>query len=267
MIRAAYEEGKILWRREPIKELLKNPDLDRDTREKFELVLAVREYARDTLKLRVKGSYASYSHLDRPVVSYVLTVVPQTSLEPYTWWFPFVGRVPYKGYFSQAEADSKAASFQQRDYDTSVRPVSAFSTLGWFDDPLLDHLLKLDNVTLAEVIFHELLHNTLFVAGSMKFNESLANFFGNRAGMNFFRDRYGEKSAQYLQAREAWEQELEFAKYVDRVTGSLEELYQANLTRAEMLDRRRDIFTRSQTEWAQRTSGTSNHRDRAYSEQ
>ena len=267
IIRAAYEESKILWQREPIEKLLKNPDLDTETREKFELVLAVRIYARDKLKLRVKGSYASYSHLDRPVLSYVLTAAPWTSLEPYTWWFPFVGRLPYKGYFSHAEAESKANGFHQREYDTSIRPVSAFSTLGWFDDPLLEHLLRLDKVTLAEVIFHELLHNTLFVGGSVKFNESLANFIGNRAGMSFFRDRYGEASPEYLQAAKAWEQELEFAKFITRVADSLEELYQKDLSKEEKLRLRQGIFSRSQKEWVEQIAGKPQHKYGGYSKQ
>ncbi len=267
VIRAAYEEGKILWKREPIEELLKNPDLDTQTREKFELVLAVRVYARDELQLRVKGSYAGFTRLDRPVLSYVLTVAPQTSLEPYTWWFPIVGRVPYKGFFSQAEAESKANGFQQRGYDTTIRPVSAFSTLGWFDDPLLDHLLRLDKVTLAEVIFHELLHNTLFVAGSVNFNESLANFFGNRAGMIFFRDRYGEASPEYLQAARAWEEELEFSAFINRVADSLEELYQKDLSKEEKLRLRQSVFSRSQKEWVHLVADKTQHQYRGYSEQ
>ena len=267
VIRAAYEESKILWRREPIEKLLKNPDLDTETREKFELVLAVRVYARDKLKLRVKGSYASVSHLDRPVLSYVLIAAPQTSLEPYTWWFPFAGWVPYKGYFSQAEAESKAKGFQQKDYDTSIRPVSAFSTLGWFDDPLLEHLLQLDKVTLAEVIFHELLHNTLFVAGSVKFNESLANFFGNRAAMNFFRDHYGESSPEYLQSAKAWEQELEFSEFINRVADTLEELYHRDLSTKEILRLRKEIFSRSQMDWVKQVGGEPNHKYRGYSKQ
>jgi len=267
VIRAAYEEGKILWKREPIEELLKNPDLDTQTREKFELVLAIRVYARDELKLRVKGSYAAYSHLDRPVLSYVLTAAPQTSLEPYTWWFPIVGRVPYKGFFSQAEAESKASGFQQRGFDTTIRPVSAFSTLGWFDDPLLDHLLRLDKVTLAEVIFHELFHNTLFVAGAVNFNESLANFFGNHAGMIFFRDRYGERSPEYLQAARAWEEEFEFATFITRVADSLAELYQKDLSKEEKLRLRQSIFSRSQKKWVSVVAEKRRHQYRNYSEQ
>ena len=264
VIRAAYEEGKILWRREPIEELLKNPDLDTKTREKFELVLAVRVYARDELKLRVKGSYAAYSHLDRPVLSYVLTAAPQTSLEPYTWWFPFVGHVPYKGFFSEGDAESKANGFQRKGYDTYIRTVSAFSTLGWFDDPLLDHLLRLDKVNLAEVIFHELFHNTLFVVGSVDFNESLANFFGNRAGIIFFRDRYGEGSPEHLQATRAWEEEIKFATFITRVARSLEALYQKNLSKEEKLRLRQGIFSSSQREWARMVAEKTKHQYRGY---
>jgi len=178
-----------------------------------------------------------------------------------------VGRVPYKGFFSQAEAESKANGFQQRGYDTTIRPVSAFSTLGWFDDPLLDHLLRLDKVTLAEVIFHELLHNTLFVAGSVNFSESLANFFGNRAGMIFFRDRYGEASPEYLQAARAWEEELEFSTFINRVADSLQELYQKDISKDEKLRLRQSIFPGSQKEWIHLVADKTQHQYRGYSEQ
>src|SRR5262249_48618062 len=94
VIRAAYEEGKILWRREPIPEYLEKADLGSDTQDKLKLVLAVREYARDVLKLNVGGSYSSYSYVDRPDLSYILTAAPRTELRPYTWWFLVVGRVP-----------------------------------------------------------------------------------------------------------------------------------------------------------------------------
>ena len=104
VIRAAYEEGKILWRREPIPDYLEKPELAADTQDKLKLVLAVREYARDVLKLNVGGSYSSYSYVDRPDLTYILTAAPRTELRPYTWWFLIVGRVPYKGYFSKEDA-------------------------------------------------------------------------------------------------------------------------------------------------------------------
>ena len=139
--------------------------------------------------------------------------------------------------------------------------------MSWFDDPLLDHLLRLDKVTLAEVIFHELLHNTLFVAGSVNFNESLANFFGNRAGMIFFRDRYGEASPEYLQAARAWEEELEFSTFINRVANSLQELYQRDLSKEEKLRLRQSVFSRSQKKWVHLVADKTQHQYKGFSEQ
>src|SRR6266498_3386107 len=187
VIRAAYEEGKILWRREPIPEYLEKPELGADTQDKLKLVLAVREYARDVLKLNVGGSYSSYSYVDRPDLTYILTAAPRTELRPYTWWFLIVGSVPYKGYFSKQDAEAEIERLKAEGYDTNMRTSAAFSTLGWFDDPLLSHLLKYDRVMLSEIVFHELFHNTLYLKGASAFNESVANFIGHRASIDFFR--------------------------------------------------------------------------------
>ncbi|MFQ5851653.1 MAG: aminopeptidase [Candidatus Binatia bacterium] len=267
ILRAAYEEGKILWRREPIEGLVARVNLDPETREKLQMVLAVREYARDALKLRVRGSYATYSYVDRPVLSYVLMAVPQTDLNPHTWWYLFVGRVPYKAFFSRGDAEAEADWFRQQGFDTYIRSVPAFSSLGWFDDPLLAHLLHFDKVSLAEVIFHELFHSTFFVSGAMDFNESLANFVGNRATIIFFQDRYGEGSAEYLRAVEAWEEDLEFSAFIRRVARSLQDLYRTDLPKQEKLRLREEIFSRSQEEWARTIANRPTHQYRAYSEQ
>jgi predicted aminopeptidase len=267
ILRAAYEEGKILWRREPIEKVLEKPDLDPETREKFKLVLAVREYARDTLKLRVGGSYASYSYVDRPVLSYVLAAAPKTDLSLYTWWFLFVGRVPYKGFFSEEAARGEAERFHAQGYDTYIRTAPAFSTLGWFDDPLLAHLLRYDKVTLAELIFHELFHNTIFVKGAVDFNESLANFIGNRAAILFFRDRRGEGSPEHQRAIQAWEEELEFSAFMTQLAGSLKDLYGKDLAEDEKLRLREEIFARSKNEWSRRIANRPTHQYRGYSKQ
>jgi len=267
ILRAAYEEGKILWRREPIESVLQRPDLDPETQEKLRLVLSVREYARDVLKFRVGGSYASYSYVDRKALSYVLTAAPKTDLTPYTWWFLFVGRVPYKGFFSEEAVKTEAESFHAQGYDTYVRATSAFSTLGWFDDPLLAHLLRYDKITLAEVIFHELLHNTLFVSGAVDFNESLANFVGNQAAILFFRDRYGEGSSEHQRAVRAWKEELEFSAFIAQVARSLRDLYKKELAEDEKLRLREEIFSQSKEEWSHRIAGRPAHRFRGYSQQ
>lgn len=249
VIRAAYEESKILWRREPIVEFIADPSLEKDTRDKLELVLAVREYARTVLKLEVAGSYATYSYVDRPDLSYILTAAPRTELKAYTWWFLFVGRVPYKGYFSKEDAVAAAKELEADDYDTNIRTTAAFSTLGWFDDPLLAHLLKYDEVTLADIVFHELFHNTLYVKSAGNFNESVANFVGGRAAIEFFRARNGEGSAQHQRALERWREELEFSAFMEKLEQALAELYSRGISVGEKLRLRENIFAAAQEVW------------------
>ncbi len=267
VMRAAYEEGKILWRREPIEYFLKKPDLEADKREKLELVLNVRAFARDSLKFNVGGSYASYSYVDRQDLSYVLMGAPKTDLQPYTWWFLVVGRVPYKGFFSEEAAKAEAQRLHGQGYDTYIRTTAAFSTLGWFDDPLLAHLLKYDNVTLAEVVLHELFHNTLYVKGAGDFNESMANFVGHRAAIEFFRDRFGEGSAEHQRSVRSWEEELEFSEFLEGVARSLRELYAREVSDEEKLRLREDIFDRSKKEWARRIATRPSHRFRRFPQQ
>ncbi|MGH7828431.1 MAG: aminopeptidase [Candidatus Binatia bacterium] len=267
VMRAAYEEGKILWRREPIVDFLERPELESDTKEKLELVLAVREYARKALKLNVGGSYSSYSYVDRPDLSYILTAARKTELKPYTWWFLVVGRMPYKGYFSKEAAQTAAEDLQGKGYDTNIRTTAAFSTLGWFDDPLLAHLLKYDKVTLANVVFHELFHNTLYIKGAGNFNESVASFVGGRAAIEFFREQYGEASAEHQRAVQNWQGELEFSAYLEKVAASLNELYERDIPYEEKLRLREVIFDGAKNGWQERIENRPAHRIRGFSKQ
>jgi predicted aminopeptidase len=260
----ALEEGRILWRRQPIETLLAQPDLQPETREKLRLVLAAREYARAALDLRVRGSYASYSYVDREVLSYILMAAPKTDLAPHKWWYFFVGSFPYKGFASKEAAKEEAERFENDGYDVYIRTTSAYSTLGWFDDPLLAHLLKYDSVTLVEVIFHELLHNTLFVKSAVDFNESLANFVGNRAAIDFFRIQRGEGSAEYRRAVRSWKEDVEFSVFIREVAASLRNLYSQDIGEAEKISRREGIFSASQKEWSARIADRPAHRHRGY---
>lgn len=259
VLRAAYEEGKILWRRKPIVEELKKDGLDPAVRAKLETVLDVRTYAKEELALRVGGSYASISYVDGPVLSHLLTAVPKTEFEPYTWWFLFIGSVPYKGYFDRDDAEEEAHALERRGYDTHIRPVGAFSTLGWFDDPLLERLLRLDRVRLAEVILHELLHNTLFVKGSVDFNESLANFVGKRGAIAYFTGRHGPASPEARTARRIWRDELEFSAFLMDSVACLRAFYRADASEAEKLERRTALFEAMREAWRQQIADRPDH--------
>jgi len=254
ILRAGYEEARILWRRKPIEELLAG-DLDPETRKKLELTLAVRTFAKEQLALTVKGSYSSVSRVDADQIVHLVTAAPRDRLVPYTWWFPIVGRVPYRSYFDQAAAHALADELNGAGYDTWVRPAIAFSTLGWFDDPLLSNLLRYDEVQLTDVILHELLHNTIYLPSQTMFNESFATFVGGRGAIAFF--AAAGDTAHRERAEAAWADELTFSDFLGGFLDELTEAYANGLP----LDRRAAFFRTAQDEFARRPWRTTHYRD------
>jgi predicted aminopeptidase len=221
--RGAWEEAKILSRRQPISELVADPRTPKEAREKLKVVLAARQYAKDSLRLRVKDSFTTYSRLDHDTLVLVLSAAYRDTLKPYTWWFPIVGRVPYKGYFDFEAARRAAKDLAADGFDIYLRPSDAFSTLGFFNDPLLNTTLKGDSLGLANTVIHELTHNTFYAAGQAPFNESFAMFVGARGAAAFFRSRGQEAAAARLDAR--WEDDKLLARFWARVIKSLDSAY------------------------------------------
>jgi len=249
VLRAGYEEAKILWYRRPIAEVLGRPDLETVTREKLELVLRVRRFAEQDLGFKVGGSYSSLTEVTNPPIIHVVTAAPRTTLEPYTWWFPIVGRVAYKGYFDAESARKEAQALEARGYDTYTRTAMAFSTLGWFADPLLPHLLRYNTETLTNIIIHELFHNTFYLSGQTALNESLANFAGHRGAIAFFTEEQGPETDATRQAVATWESELAISGFLAEAAQRLNELYTSSVPEAEKLSQREELFARLQEEF------------------
>jgi len=224
--RGAWEEAKILSRRQPISELISDPRTPKDAKEKLRVVLAAREYAKDSLKLRTKDSFTTYSRLDHDTLVLLVSAAYRDTLKPYTWWFPVVGRVPYKGYFDFDAARREAKNLAADGFDVYVRPSDAFSTLGFFNDPLLNTTLKGDTLSLANTVIHELTHNTFYASGQAPFNESFAMFVGARGAAAFFRSRGQEAAAAKLDAQ--WEDDKLLARFWARVIKSLDSAYAAH---------------------------------------
>jgi predicted aminopeptidase len=224
--RGAWEEAKILSRREPILDLVRDPRTPAEVREKLRVVLAARQYAKDSIRLRTKDSFTTYSRLDHDTLVLLVSAAYRDTLKPYTWWFPIVGRVPYKGYFDFAAARLAAKNLAADGYDVYVRPSDAFSTLGFFNDPLLNTTLKGDTLSLANTVIHELTHNTFYAAGQAPFNESFAMFVGARGAAAFFRSRGQEGAAAKLDAQ--WEDDKVLARFWARVIRSLDSAYKAH---------------------------------------
>jgi predicted aminopeptidase len=221
--RAAYEEARILARRQPIQTLVVRDNTGPVLRAKLTLVLAARQFAVDSLKLKVGESFTTYSTLDRDTLVLVVSAAYRDRLERKTWWFPVVGRFPYKGFFDFAEAQRTAAQLRADGFDVAVGPSSAFSTLGWFNDPLVSTTLKADSVTLVNTVLHELLHNTFFAKGRVSFNESFASFVGGRGAVHFFR-ALGD-TALTRRAEEDWNDDLLLGAFWARTAHEIDSVF------------------------------------------
>jgi len=186
LLRQGSEQVALLVRRRPVAEVLGDPGLSIRRREQIERVAAVKRFARERLGLADPGSYEHLCHLERDALSWVVSACPDDSLEPHTWWFPLVGHVPYKGFFDPGEAREEAHRLEQLGLVPLVRPVEAFSLLGWMPDPLYSPMLDGPAERLVEVILHELTHATVFVPGRSDFNEALASFVGRQGARAFW---------------------------------------------------------------------------------
>jgi predicted aminopeptidase len=238
----ACAEVRLLWNRRPIEQVLQNPDLKPQTRSKLEMVLQVRRFAAERLDENVGGAYESVTPVERWAITWVLMAAQPDELKPYTWYFPIVGTVPYKGYFNRAAALSAAATMESDGYDTFVRPAVAFSSLGYFNDPLLSNLLELDHVVLAGVIIHELFHRTYFLPSNAMFDESAANYVGSRGAVEFFNHTEGPTSEDSAAARGVVQSDLMFGEFLERQEDKLLALYHSGKPREEILQQRTALF-------------------------
>ncbi len=217
--RAAAEEAAILHASRSIDDILRDSTLGGAHRGQLQLVAAARDYAAK-IGYEAKDTYRKYADVGRDTLLLVVTASGRDCICPVVWKYPIVGTVPYKGFFVVKEAEAAGRKLSEKGYDTYLRPAGAFSTLGWFEDPLLSTAMSRDSVELAALVFHEIAHNSLYVKSATPFNESFAQFAGYRAAERFFRDRGDSALAQ--QAADRWHDEMVLGAYykalVDRAT-------------------------------------------------
>lgn len=226
LARGAWEEMRILRARQPITRLVRDSTIAPATRAKLALVLEARAFAEDSLGLPAKEAFTQFTQLDRDTLLLVLSGAQKDRLSAKTWWFPVVGRVPYKGYFETDDALRAERDLAKDGYDTYLRPAAAFSTLGWFNDPLLSSTLRADSVDLVNTVIHELTHNRYFAKGEAVFNESFANFVGARGAERFFLSR-GD-SARAARAVARWADDRMLGTYWARLFTELDSAFRAH---------------------------------------
>jgi predicted aminopeptidase len=182
----------------PIDDWVRDPQTPAALRERLLRAEQMRRFASESLGLPDNGSYRAYADLKRPAAVWNVFATPELSLQLKTWCYPVLGCAGYRGYFDRAAAEAMAAELQAAGYDVNVAPVPAYSTLGWFDDPLLNTFIHAPDAELARLIFHELAHQVVYARDDTAFNESFATAV-EREGVRRWLAAHGDE-----RQREAW---------------------------------------------------------------
>lgn len=222
LTRAGAEEARILDRARPLEEVIADPTTHAATRGLLRLVTEVRGYA-DSLGFAAGDTYTTYTDVGRDTLLLVVSASGKDCICPFTWKYPIVGKVPYKGFFDSKMARAEAERLERRGLDTWLRPSGAYATLGWFNDPLLSTALTRDSMELAATVFHEMAHNTLYVKSATEFNESFAQYAGYMAAARFFAARGDSAAAR--RAADRWSDERVLAGYYRGLIAKLETFY------------------------------------------
>lgn len=262
IMRAAYEEAKILAKREPIEDVIADPTTSSIEKQKLRLVTQSREFGK-TIGLDPKKTFTKYSRVDRDVLTWVVLASKDDSFSLHEWWFPVVGSVPYKGFFELEDAKEEGRKLERKGYEVWIRGADAFSTLGWFNDPVLSTILKNDDLRIVNTILHESVHTTVWIKDHVDFNESLANFVGAAAAIDFYKSAWAAcgqedtacrdiQSANIKKAEDAQRRELEFGDMVGALYQQLDGLYKGSASREEKLAQRKIIFEKITSEFKAR---------------
>ncbi|MEQ1720583.1 MAG: aminopeptidase [Nitrosomonas sp.] len=217
---------EVINRSQPISRIISSPDVDIRLKNALTKVVELRQFATDHLKLPENLSYTSYADLKRPFVVWNVFAASELSMSLKQWCFVQVGCVNYRGFFSQASAEQFAEELRKEGYDVHVGGIRAYSTLGWFSDPVLNTFIGYSEMNLARLIFHELAHQILFVPGDTVFNESFATAVEHEGVRRWFKHKGTDQEQTALMAR--YDNEMIFINLVLKHRQRLLELFHSD---------------------------------------
>lgn len=228
---AAQGQLELLADARPIDDWIADANTNVKLRHRLEAARQIRRYAIQEMKLPNNGSYTNYTNLKRPYVLWNVVATPELSLKPMQWCFPVAGCVNYRGYYSKDAAQAYARQLRAQGHDVEVGGVSAYSTLGWFSDPLVSTFINYPDAELARLIFHELAHQVVYVAGDSQFNESFASAV-EQAGVEAWLERFGNPAMSDAYERYKT-RKADFLALLVRYRGELDRTYKSMAPSAE----------------------------------
>lgn len=230
LVAYGWMQGKgqwnVLWNARPIADVMADAQVPDSLKKRLELIQEIKRFAIDSLGLHDTENYTTLFDQHGKPILWVLTCADPYKMEAKMWSFPLVGSFTYKGFFDEQKLKEAEKEMKAQGYDTDINPVSAWSTLGWFKDPILSSMLYRPEGSLANLIIHEMTHATLFVKDSHEFNENLAEFVGDYGAKAFLKYKYGATSPQldkYLK-RKVFNDK--FSQHILRGATQLDSLYQ-----------------------------------------
>ncbi|MCX6295255.1 MAG: aminopeptidase [Bacteroidetes bacterium] len=209
----------------PIDEVLIDPNFPDSLKQKLKLISEIKQYTIDSLGMNPSNNYSTVFDQQNQALLYTVSACEPFNFHPKEWTFPFLGTVPYKGFFDKKEAQKEISKLKESGYDIDVYSPSGWSTLGWFKDPILTNMLKQNEGSLSDLIIHELTHGTLFVKDNVNFNENLANFIGDKGAEKFLLHKFGKGSKQYTDYEQSKYDQKIYNEYILKSISQLDSLY------------------------------------------
>lgn len=240
LMESAQGQLALMSRRRPIAQVIADPRTPVQVRKQLEAVAQIREFATRSLHLPDNGSYRTYADVRRPYVVWNVVAAPEFSVDPKEWCYPIVGCVAYRGYFVERRARNFAAALRRKGFDVSVDGVAAYSTLGHFDDPILNTMMGWNDVELASIIFHELTHQMIYVPNDADFDEALAVTVEEEGVRRWLESQGRTEDLEHYELEERRSREV--VSLLNRTRSELRVLYGSGIDHARMRERKAAAF-------------------------
>ncbi|MDY7036381.1 MAG: aminopeptidase [Thermodesulfobacteriota bacterium] len=233
----------------PVEEALESDSLSLEYKNRLLLVARIKEFGEEELGLKETQNYGTVNMESHQSPIFIVSASPKDRLDMITWWFPVVGKMPYLGFFDLERARAEKEKLSKEDLDVIIGRGDAYSSLGWFKDPVTLNLIKGSTVSLVETILHEMTHTTLYVKGQGEFNEGLAVLVGKVGALLFLEKNFGSSHPLAIEARKSIEDERIFSSFLASLLEKLELLYNSPVSYDEKMIKRERYFTRSLKEF------------------